>query len=136
VQADAVKAALAQKQSRELFVTAGHVYSRLLARFPQNKEAYSAMMVSGFCYKDAEAWDDAIARFKDVSESKDAEKELIAEALFRIAQCYFSKNDDLNAFRTYRNVLELYPLSEWGKRANAELLNERMIAVQQNEHRF
>jgi len=68
-----------------------------------------------------------------ITDSKDAEKEQIAEAMFRTAQCYFSKgSEDTNAFRTYRNVLEQFPLSEWGKRANAELLNDRMINVQQN----
>jgi TolA-binding protein len=127
---DAVAREKIRLQSLEMYRTAAQVFGRLAVRFPDHRLAGKTTVLSGQCYMRAEDLTRAIAVFRKLLDGKQAESELLAEAMYWCGDCYMRKSDPVNAYRMFKKLTWDYPETLWAKYARGRLTEQALVAAE------
>ncbi|HYG76019.1 MAG TPA: tetratricopeptide repeat protein [Planctomycetota bacterium] len=112
-------------KAREMYKTAGQVFGRLAARFPQHALAGKTRVISAQCFIHAGDIPKAIEIFTTAMKDPNLDKDLIAESMYWCADCYAKQNDFLNAYRGFIKLTWDYPASKWAKFARSKLAEDQ-----------
>jgi len=132
---DLVEAEKIRLKARDMYKTAGQVFGRLAARFPQHNLAGKTRVLSAQCFIQAGDLNKATEIFSSAVKDPNLSKELIAESMYWCADCYNKQKDHLNAYRMFVKLTWDYPASVWAKHARARLTEDQFakMDVQQVE---
>ena len=141
---------------RDHFTTAAQVFGRLIVKFPSHSLAEKTKVLSGQCYMRAEKFDDAVRAFRVITDNKEANKDVRAEAMYWCGDSYLKKvgigleeegeqaqrrgpargadpgqDPVVQAYRMFKNLTWDYPATKWAKYARARLAEEQFAQVEQ-----
>jgi TolA-binding protein len=133
---DPVKRERIRIQSAEMFKTAAQVFARLAQRFPDHQLAGKTTVLSGQCWMRAADFERAVATFKSVIESKRADGDLAAEAMYWCGDSYMKAQPAnlVEAYRMFKKLTWDYPESTWAKYARGRLTEEALARVETDEN--
>ncbi len=131
---DAVESEKIAMQSREMFTVAAQVFRRLAVRFPKHRLADKTTVLSAQCYMQAEDYEAAVKTFRDVMENPEADKDLVAEAMYWCGDSYMRMEGDSealrNAYIVFKKLTWDYPATKWAKFARGRLTDERLAKIE------
>jgi TolA-binding protein len=119
-----------------MFKTAAQVFARLAQRFPDHQLAGKTTVLSGQCWMRAADFERAVATFKSVIESKRADGDLAAEAMYWCGDSYMKAQPAnlVEAYRMFKKLTWDYPESTWAKYARGRLTEEALARVETDEN--
>ena len=130
---DAVTRERIRLESVEMYKTAAQVFGRLQERFPEHKLAGKSSVLAGQCYMRAGDFPKAIEVFKKVVESKKADSDLVAEAMYWCGDSYVKAagagggpDSMVNAYRMFKKLTWDYPEGIWAKYARGRLSEDAL----------
>jgi TolA-binding protein len=122
-------------KGREMFTTAGEVFSRLSERFPGHALANKTRMLSGQCFLRAKDFKRSLAVFEGIARDPQSDKDLAAEALYWAGDINLQANKPKDAYRAFKKLTWDYPESKWAKFARGRLTEDSMINAAASEDR-
>jgi len=112
-----------------MYKTAGQVFGRLAARFPQHNLAGKTRVLSAQCYIQAGDLQKAIDLFSAAVKDPNLDKDLIAESMYWCGDCLTKQKDYLNAYRQFVKLTWDYPASKWAKFARGRLTEDQFAKM-------
>ena len=110
-----LKADPEKQKFRHNWIKTIKLFSKVVDRYPKSNKAYRAEFTIGKLYdglnavsKNPKDLDLAVKYYNNVSE-KYSPANLSDDALFRVAEIYFSKRDFASASTTFKKIFEKYP---------------------------
>lgn len=112
-------------KARDMYKTAGQVFGRLAARFPQHGLAGKTRVIAAQCFIHAGDLPKAIDIFLTATKDPSLDKDLIAESMYWCADCYAKQSEYLDAYRMLIKLTWDYPASKWAKFARSKLAEDQ-----------
>jgi TolA-binding protein len=111
--------------SQERYDVAAKVFLSFQEKHPSHDTAPRALRLAAECHYKLEQYHDAIRAFDRLIETYKDQRDLRAEAMYWLGQCYEETGEGVLAYRAYKQLTWDYPESRWAKIARSVLTEDR-----------